>query len=136
MAALEVSEMELRGVELVVLSACDTGQGRVAGGEGVLGLLTSLWKASDRETQLLMSRLYENLWEKMMGRVEALRQAQLWMMRKGGTRSLDLPPDAKTLAPQYWAAFVLSGDWRQTGCSKIPDAAQFVRKRFRVLPRT
>ena len=124
LTALEVGEMELRGVELVVLSACDTGLGRVAGGEGVLGLqrafqvagarttVTSLWKVSDRETQRLMSRFYENLWDKKMSKVESLRQAQLWMMREGNVRGLDLPADTKTLPPQYWAAFVLSGDWR------------------------
>jgi CHAT domain-containing protein len=129
LTALEVGEMELRGVELVVLSACETGLGRVAGGEGVLGLqrafqvaearttVTSLWKVSDRETQRLMSRFYENLWDKKMSRVEALRQAQLWMLREGHkgdgkTRGLELPADATTVPPQYWAAFVLSGDWR------------------------
>ena len=124
LTALEASEMELRGVELVVLSACDTGLGRVAGGEGVLGLqrafqvagarttITSLWKVDDAATQRLMSRFYENLWDKKMSKVEALRQAQLWMMREGGTRGLDLPPDTQTLPPRYWAAFVLSGDWR------------------------
>jgi CHAT domain-containing protein len=116
--------MELRGVELVVLSACDTGLGRVAGGEGVLGLqrafqvagarttVTSLWKVSDRETQQLMSRFYENLWDKKLSKVEALRQAQLWMLREGNVRGLDLPADNRTLPPRYWAAFVLSGDWR------------------------
>jgi CHAT domain-containing protein len=124
LTALEAGELELRGVELVVLSACDTGLGRVAGGEGVLGLqravqvagarttVTSLWKVDDTATQRLMSRFYENLWEKKLSKVEALREAQLWMLREGGTRGLDLPPDTKSLPPQYWAAFVLSGDWR------------------------
>jgi CHAT domain-containing protein/Tfp pilus assembly protein PilF len=124
LTALEVGEMELRGVELVVLSACDTGLGLVAGGEGVLGLqrafqvagarttVTSLWKVSDRETQQLMSRFYENLWDKKLSKVEALRQAQLWMLREGNVRGLDLPADTKMLPPRYWAAFVLSGDWR------------------------
>jgi CHAT domain-containing protein len=123
LTALEVGEMELRGVEVVVLSACDTGLGRVAGGEGVLGLqrafqvagarttVTSLWKVDDLRTQQLMSRFYENLWKKKLGKVEALREAQLWMLREN-VRGLTLPKGSKTLPPRYWAAFVLSGDWR------------------------
>jgi CHAT domain-containing protein/Tfp pilus assembly protein PilF len=128
LTALEVSEMELRGVELVVLSACETGLGRVAGGEGVLGLqrsfqvagartvVASLWKVPDRPTQVLMQRFYQNLWQKKMGKVAALREAQLWMLREGPQhpellRGLDLPEEGR-LPPYAWAAFVLSGDWR------------------------
>jgi CHAT domain-containing protein len=112
----------------------------VAGGEGVLGLqrafqvagarttVTSLWKVPDRATQLLMQRFYENLWDRGMGKLEALRQAQLSLMREGGSRGVAgseggsrgvaVPEDgsggrdAKRLPPYFWGAFVLSGDWR------------------------
>jgi CHAT domain-containing protein len=49
-----------------------------------------------------------------MSKLEALREAQVWMMRTGGkTTSLDdLAADAPRLPPYHWAAFVLSGDWR------------------------
>ena len=86
LTALEVAEMELAGCELAVLSACETGLGESAGGEGVLGLqrafqvsgaratLTSLWQVPDEGTRLLMQRFYANLWEKKMSRLDAPAQ--------------------------------------------------------------
>ena len=135
LTALEVAEMDLGGVELATLSACETGLGATGGGEGLLGLqrafqaagaktvIAGLWKVPDEATQVLMSRFYDNLWQKRMSKVEALREAQLWMLREGGqpngrsTRGLavdeDQPVDfGRHLPPYYWAAFVLSGDWR------------------------
>jgi CHAT domain-containing protein/tetratricopeptide (TPR) repeat protein len=126
--ALEAAELRLEGAELVTLSACDTGRGAVAGGEGVLGLqrafalagarsvVASLWKVPDEPTHQLMREFYRRVWsDKPLARAEALRQAQVWMLNnydpsRGGVR---LPEKGKgPLAPYYWAAFVLSGDWR------------------------
>jgi CHAT domain-containing protein len=73
-----------------------------------------------------MTRFHRNLWEKpgatALGKVAALREAQLWLLREGAThpellRGLERERDrpaapAGPLAPFYWAAFVLSGDWR------------------------
>ena len=129
LTALEVGELDLSGVELATLSACETGLGKTAGGEGVLGLqrafqtagarttVTSLWKIPDDATRSLMIDFYENLWTKKMSKIEALRQAQLTLMREGVKRGMELqadePADADhRLPPYYWAAFVLSGDWR------------------------
>lgn len=135
LTAAEVSTLDLRKVELAVLSACETGLGPSAGGEGILGLqrafqvsgarttITSLWKVDDQATRILMERFYENLWNKQMGKLEALREAQLWMLkgqavkaaRQRGLKFLDeeIPPNEQgKLPPYYWAAFVLSGDWR------------------------
>ena len=126
LTALEVSELDLTRVELAVLSACETGLGEVAGGEGVLGLqrafqiagvrttITSLWKVDDQATRKLMERFYDNYWKKNMGTLEALREAQLAMLRGDLARGLDLGqvPDNARLPPHFWAAFVLSGDWR------------------------
>jgi CHAT domain-containing protein len=125
---LEVAVLDLRNVELATLSACETGLGRAAGGEGLLGLqrafqvagvhstVATLWKINDDASRSLMIDFYENLWEKKMSRVEALRQAQLTMLNEGvhrGLEKVDRPADAKKrLSPFYWAAFVLSGDWR------------------------
>jgi CHAT domain-containing protein len=82
-------DLDLSGLELAVLSACETGLGDVAGGEGTFGLqrafhlagtrdvVASLWKVPDRPTAALMALFYRNLWDKEMAPVEALRQAQL-----------------------------------------------------------
>jgi tetratricopeptide (TPR) repeat protein/tRNA A-37 threonylcarbamoyl transferase component Bud32 len=93
LTAEEVSDLDLRGVELVVLSACETGLGNVASGVGVPGLqrgfyeagarslAVSLWSVSDAATSVLMEELYANLWQKKMPRLQALRQAQLTVLR-------------------------------------------------------
>jgi tetratricopeptide (TPR) repeat protein/CHAT domain-containing protein len=135
LTALEVEEMDLSRVQLATLSACETGLGQSAGGEGVLGLqrafqtagaktvVVSLWQVPDEATQLLMQRFYGNLWEKKMPKLEALRDAQLWMLHEGiknpglargfGLATAKQPADrGGSLSPYYWAAFVLSGDWR------------------------
>lgn len=133
LTAEEASTLDLTRVDLVVLSACETGLGPVAGGEGILSLqrsfqvagartvVASLWKVSDRETRDLMQRFYTNLWDREMPMLEALREAQLWMMKEGPKRDVRLTPklpgealDAEPVyaPPYYWAAFVLSGDWR------------------------
>jgi CHAT domain-containing protein len=126
LTATEAAELDLRKAELVVLSACDTGRGRVAGGEGVLGLqrafqlagagavVASLWKVDDTVTHRLMREFYRNLWEGRLPKAEALRQAQLTLLREGATRGVRPPGEesAGPTPPYFWAAFVLSGDWR------------------------
>ncbi|HEV2970988.1 MAG TPA: CHAT domain-containing protein [Pirellulales bacterium] len=80
--------------------------------------IATLWKVSDDASRSLMIEMYENLWgEKKMSKLEALRQAQLSMLREGVKRGLDFKDDQPPnrdhrLPPYYWAAFVLSGDWR------------------------
>ena len=70
-----------------------------------------------------MQRFYENLWDKRMPKLEALRQAQLWLMQEGGkpgsqvARGIQVEGQKSVakdgrLPPHFWAAFVLSGDWR------------------------
>ena len=93
LTAEEVSTLDLSGVDLVVLSACETGLGEEAGGEGLLGLqrafqaagartvVASLWKVDDAATQALMVEFYRNLWQGKLGKLESLRQAQLAMLR-------------------------------------------------------
>jgi CHAT domain-containing protein/tetratricopeptide (TPR) repeat protein len=112
LTALEAAGLDLSGTQLVVLSACDTGVGEVAIGEGVYGLrraisiagaqaqLSSLWRVSDEGTRWLMEAYYRRLLAGE-GRSEALRQVQLEMLRHPVYR-----------APFYWAAFVPIGDWR------------------------
>jgi CHAT domain-containing protein len=141
LTAEEIVNLDLRHTELVVLSACDTGLGRVGGGEGVFGLtrafglggarttIASQWKVDDAATQALMREFYTNLWRKKLGKLESLRQAQLTILRDYDPQSQSLrgqvgrpkPTDVtkapaaergSRLPPHYWAAFVLNGDWR------------------------
>lgn len=141
LTAEEISGLDLRNTELVTLSACETGLGDVAAGQGVYGLtrvlhqsgvrsaLTSLWKVDDSATRELMKQFYTNLWVKKLSKVEALRRAQIHMIENpvlpDGTRLTrgdeakiprtreDATPRASGGAdPRYWAAFQLSGDWR------------------------
>ena len=93
LTAEEIVSLDLRNTELVVLSACDTGLGPVAGGEGVMGLtrafhlagarnvVASLWKVDDRATAVLMRLFYHHLWTEKPP-IEALRQAQLTLYRR------------------------------------------------------
>ena len=118
LTAADVDWMDLSGVELVTLSACETGLGRNESGEGMSGFRTtllragaktvvsSLWRVPDDSTERLMSRFYENLLRNNMGKLEALREAQLWMLKKNRRENHG---DG---LPQTWGAFVLSGDWR------------------------
>ena len=88
--------LDLRGCELVVLSACETGLGEAEDGQGVLGLqrafqaagaravVASLWKVDDAATGVLMERFYTNLWDKKLPKLEALRQAQLAVLNDPG----------------------------------------------------
>jgi CHAT domain-containing protein/tetratricopeptide (TPR) repeat protein len=154
----DVVELDLRGCEVAVLSACQTALGDLKRSQGVLGLqrsfhtagvktmVTSLWSVHDAATLELMDEFYKRLWGKQQpSRLEALRQAQLAILRdparvrkrtqallaearkrgvseeklRGiGRLALDLPDGGKIeAAPKrspeaWWAAFVLSGDWR------------------------
>ncbi|MCI0459113.1 MAG: CHAT domain-containing protein [Gemmataceae bacterium] len=127
LTAEEVTGLDLGGTELVVLSACETGVGEVAGGEGVLGLqrafglagarsvVATLWKVEDRAAQALMGEFYRNLWERKLGKLEALRRAQVTMLRRydpASGRLLAADRREEVLQPLHWAAFALGGDWR------------------------
>jgi CHAT domain-containing protein/tetratricopeptide (TPR) repeat protein len=110
LTALEVSQLDLAGTKLVVLSACETGLGEVRGGDGVYGLrramvmagaeaqVMSLWSVDDAATCELMVAYYDKLLAGG-GRGEALRQAQIEMLGR-----LD------RAHPYYWASFIVSGN--------------------------
>lgn len=99
-------------VELVVLSACETGLGKEVKGEGLVGLvrgfmyagapavIASSWKVDDRATAELMTELYRGLFGGKSP-AAALREAQVAVSRMPRFRH-----------PYYWAAFELQGDWR------------------------
>jgi CHAT domain-containing protein len=133
LTAYEIASLDLRQADLVVLSACETAVGNYAPGEGPLSVqwafhmagakscVAGLWRVDDVATACLMQRFYENLWTKKLGRLDALREAQLWALRHpeelaaaARSRGADLPADAEAplTSPRYWAAFTISGDWR------------------------
>jgi CHAT domain-containing protein len=94
LSAEEVAGLDLRGCELAVLSACQTGEGKLGGWQGVQGLqrgfhaagaravVASLWNVSDPATSVLMEVFYHNLWVKKLPRLQALRQAQLIVLKE------------------------------------------------------
>ncbi len=100
-------------VELVVLSACQTGLGKNIRGEGLVGLtrgfmyagaprvVASLWRVDDVATAKLMSQFYQGMLQDGFSAVEALRGAQLQLWQEEGWKS-----------PYYWAAFTLQGEWQ------------------------
>lgn len=87
LTAREIAGMDLRGTDLVVLSACQTGLGEVSG-EGVFGLqrgfkkagvnalMMSLWKVDDEATSMLMKEFYDNYLSKGMDLQHSLHEAQ------------------------------------------------------------
>jgi CHAT domain-containing protein len=108
--------------ELVVLSACNTGLGRLRAGEGIVGLtraflyagassvVVSLWQVEDQSTSLLMEHFYRYL-KQGQSKAEALHQAKLRLLE--ATITLQALGQRQSLAaPFYWAPFVLVGDWR------------------------
>ena len=111
--AEEISGMELRGTDIVVLSACDTGLGDVKVGQGVMGLqrafihsgaktlMTSLWKIPDEETKDLMISFYRR-YAGGTPKGIALREAQLEMIRLLRAQGRE--------HPLFWAGFILTGD--------------------------
>jgi CHAT domain-containing protein/tetratricopeptide (TPR) repeat protein len=106
LTASEIVNLKLNS-ELVVLSACDTGRGRITG-DGVVGLsrslisagvpsvIVSLWSIPDAPTSSLMTEFYKQLQQKP-DKAQALRQAMLTTMKK-------YPH------PSDWAAFTLVGE--------------------------
>ncbi|MEM7712626.1 MAG: CHAT domain-containing tetratricopeptide repeat protein [Cyanobacteria bacterium P01_A01_bin.68] len=106
LTAGEIFDLKLNA-DLVVLSACDTGRGKITG-DGVVGLsrsfisagvpsvLVSLWSVPDAPTASLMTEFYQNL-SKNPDKATALRQAMLTTMKQHP-------------APKDWAAFTLIGE--------------------------
>lgn len=106
LTAYEISQLNLRNTELVVLSACETGLGDIQGNEGVYGLqrafkiagvknlIMSLWQVPDQQTSELMTSFYRYWLIKKKSIRESLKLAQNDLRKKG-------------LESFYWAGFVL-----------------------------
>ena len=131
----DIANWTLTNVDLVVLSACETAiGGKVGNGIEILGLgyqiqnagagaaIASLWKVSDNGTSELMQSLYKNLSQKNISSSEALRQAQITMIRsdkkgnssdRAGVRIVGTVPtnqETQLSHPFYWSAFILIGN--------------------------
>jgi len=110
LTAMEATGLDLWGTELVVLSACETGVGKVTNGDGVYGLrralviagaeslVMSLWQVDDAATRDLMAGYYARL-TAGKPRSSALREIQL-----------EIQSHAKYAHPYYWASFLPAGD--------------------------
>jgi len=131
LTAEEISWMDLSGVRLAVLSACETGLGSPTSGEGMLGLgralrqagagcvITSLWKVDDQAAGLFFTAFYRYLWVDGMNPAAALRRVKMDMMRgalvleeSGADRGTFLKPVKKPTdyrSPYFWGSFVVYG---------------------------
>lgn len=108
LTALEISRLDLSGIDMVVLSTCESGIGKIES-EGVAGLqrgfkiagvrslVVSLWKVDDEATSLLMTSFYQN---RLAGYPPAiaLRNAQEFIKSHEG---------GKYDSPDYWGAFII-----------------------------
>lgn len=102
-------------VDLLTLSACDTGlgggrdaQGREIEGFGVIAqqqgakaVLATLWPVADESTSQLMAEMYRRRQDQQLTKIEALRQAQLSLLAQ-----------SRYAHPFYWAPFILMGNWK------------------------
>jgi CHAT domain-containing protein len=117
LTAEEVAALDLDGVEWAVLSACNTGLGTVAPGEGIFGLrrafqaagvrtvIMSLWAVDDSASLEWMEALYRARLVDRLDTADAARAASVATIRQRRMTG-------RSTHPFYWAAFVASGDWR------------------------
>lgn len=108
----EIYNLKLKS-DLVTLSACETGLGKISSGEGVIGLsrallyagtkniIVSLWKVADHSTSVLMMDFYEELLKHPEeSKVDALYKAKIDMINLN---------NGKYASPFYWSPFILIG---------------------------
>jgi len=125
--AYELLEREIR-TDLVILSACNTGSGRILKGQGVASMarafafagspdqIMTLWPVRDETTPDLMKHLYQNL-EAGLSKPEALRQAKISFLSDN---------HGVFAHPYYWAPFIYVGDKNPLELSRRKPWHQYV----------
>ncbi|MEO0184412.1 MAG: CHAT domain-containing protein [candidate division WOR-3 bacterium] len=108
----EIWGLDLKDCPLVVLSACETAEGRLIAGDEVVSLafgfiyagsascLATLWEVASQSTADLMQEFHKNL-KDGKSRIQALQDAQVFLLK-----------NPKTSHPFFWTPFILIGDWR------------------------
>jgi hypothetical protein len=127
--AEEAYGLDLKGNQLVSLSACETNVGELSAGDELVGLtrafffagtptiLSSLWSVDDAATAALMTAFYKH-WQAGAGKAQALQAAQA-----------EVRANPQWVSPFYWAGFVLNGDPgpSEPGRSSEPPVAPAVQ---------
>lgn len=127
--------LSFKGIDLLTLSACQTARGADGDGAEIDGfgttaqlngagaVMASLWPVSDAATPRLMRDFYAGIMQGGLDKAEALRQAQITMLRSTdqvamasdrAAEALDAPEPAFKAGfdhPYFWSAFVLMGNW-------------------------
>jgi CHAT domain-containing protein len=102
-------DFQTQAIELLVLSACETAEGDKRAALGLAGIavqagarstLASLWSLDDQSGAVFVGQFYRELAKGNVSKAEALRQAQLTLLRDPNFRH-----------PRYWAPYVLLGNW-------------------------
>jgi CHAT domain-containing protein/Tfp pilus assembly protein PilF len=131
LAQIQNTDNIFAGIELLTLSACDTGyggitrDGREIEGLGVLAqrkgaraIMATLWPVDDESTRHLMVEFYRGYQKPGVSKAEALRKAQLAVLGEpdlasSGPAARRPPADSKRFPnPYHWSPFILIGNWR------------------------
>jgi CHAT domain-containing protein/tetratricopeptide (TPR) repeat protein len=117
LAGTEIAQMDLSGVELAVLSACETNVGDSRAGQGIASLqealfsagvrysITSLWEVPDQATKKLMASFYQGIWRRGMTKHDAL-----WFAKTQLRNEKDSRTSKAIYGPKDWAGWVLVGN--------------------------
>jgi CHAT domain-containing protein len=107
----EIADWQMPNIDLIILSACQTGSGKLGDGVEILGFgyqvqkagakqaIASLWKVDDNKTSVLMTAFYEELQKGNVTATEALRRAQVSLIKSKDYNH-----------PYYWSAFFAIGN--------------------------
>jgi len=116
LTAQQIAALDLNGVEWAVLSACNTGNGELKEGEGVLGLqrafriagahsvIMTLWPVDDEVTRHFMHELYAERFGQHASTADAMWHSARKLL-------LERRAAGESTHPWYWAGFVGSGGW-------------------------